>query len=202
MYTLYFSPGTCALATHTVLNELGLEVNAVDRAGVQNYDAVNLVGAVPTLVDGDLVVTEGAAILLHILSTNKNTLLPEDGTERTLAIRDMMFANATMHPAYGRLFFLADALNEGDSQSIAFDAAAVAINRLWQVVEDRLQVKPFFGGDTPACADFLLAVYSTWGEYFPVDIKIGCKAREMIDAVLSRPSFRLAQEVQQLNTVA
>ncbi len=109
----------------------------------------------------------------------------------------MMFANATMHPpAYGRLFFAQANVNEaGGARQQFFDSAAVAINKLWQVVEAKLEHSPYLGGqDISPPADILLAVYSRWGGDFfpPVDIVLGPRSRQMVDAVLKRDSMQLA----------
>ncbi|TQV88840.1 glutathione S-transferase family protein [Aliikangiella coralliicola] len=202
MYTLYFSPGTCALATHAILNELGQTVKIVDRANAENFEKLNPVGAVPVLKDGDLVLTEGAAILLHLLDKHPNPLLPKEGIDRSTALSDMLFANATMHPAYGRLFFVSQLNIDSKTKQTVLEAAAGAINALWQVVEARLQTQSFLGGETPSPADFLLAVYSSWGGAFPVDIKIGPQGRQMIEAIQSRPGYQLALNEQQSKAAA
>ena len=104
----------------------------------------------------------------------------------------MMFANATMHPAYGRLFFAQANVNEAAARQQFFDAASVAINKLWQVVEAKLEHSPYLGGQDISPADILLAVYSRWGDFFPVDIVLGPRSRQMVDAVLKRDSMQLA----------
>jgi len=57
---------------------------------------------------------------------------------------------------------------------------------------EKLQDKSYLGGDAPSPADFLLAVYSRWGQIFPVAITIGSYTRLMIDSVLARDSFQQA----------
>lgn len=105
MYTLYFIPGACSLATQAILNELDQESTLVHKLEADHFETLNPVGTVPVLVDGDKVLNEGVAIILHLLNKHKNRLIPERGDARHQAIEHMMFANATMHPAYGRLFF-------------------------------------------------------------------------------------------------
>ena len=78
MYTLYFSPGTCSLATQVILRELNVPFQLVNRHSVENYFYINPLGAVPALgVDGNII-TEGAAIILHLLKRHPNDLLPND----------------------------------------------------------------------------------------------------------------------------
>ncbi len=196
MYVLYYSQGACSVATQVVLRELGQEVKLIDVQQVDNFKAINPVASVPVLIDGDDTLTEGAAIMLHLLTKHKNALFPEKASERQQAIQDIMFANATMHPAYGRLFFLAQNINDEFVKQATLNKAAESINLLWQVIESQLTDKVFLGGDSPSAADIMLSVYSRWGAYFPVDIIIGEKTTQMLNAVQAMASFKLTDEAE------
>jgi len=202
MYTLYYLPGACSLATQVVIHELGQEVEIIDKQKVENFTAINPVGTVPVLVDNNSTLREGAAVLLYLLNKHKNTMLPETGDAREQAIQDIMFANATMHPTYGRLFFIAQNITDEKTKQSAFDAAAEAINLLWQVVEQQLENNDFLGGDHPSAADIMFTVYSRWGASFPVDIKLGVKTQKMVDAVLLMPSFERALAAENAQSAA
>jgi len=197
MYTLYYSQGACSVATQVVLHELQQEVNIIDVQQMDNFKKTNPVGAVPTLIDGEQTLTEGAAIMLHILSKHKNSLFPKEEGPRQKAIEDIMFANATMHPAYGRLFFLSQNVSDEQLKQEVLDSAAQSINQLWEVVENQLTNKNFLGGDSPSAADIMLAVYSRWGAHFPVEIAFGEKTTQMLDAVQAMSSFKKADEAEQ-----
>ncbi len=202
MYTLYFLPGTCSLATQAILHELNQPVELIHRQDADNYETLNPAGTVPVLIDQNRVLNEGVAILLHLLDKHDNDLLPRDGAQRQQAIENMMFANASMHPAYGRLFFIDRHITHTETKQQALAAAAGAINKLWQAVETKLRGETYLGNDTPSPADFLLAVYSRWGEFFPVDITIGPNARRMIDQVTARASFQQALQRENLYRAA
>lgn len=189
MYTLYYSPGACSVATHIVLSELGQNVNIVDVNHIDNFKSINALGQVPVLIDGEQNLAEGAAIMLYLLDKHENTLLPTTGRARHKAIEDIMFANATMHPAYSKLFFIAQKINNDNAKQAALNAAADNINHLWAFVENELLNSKFLGGNKPSTADIMLAVYATWGQYFPVDIVNGEKTTAMIAAVQALPSF-------------
>ena len=221
MYTLYYSPSACSLATQVVLHELGQPVEIIDVQQLENFKDINPVGAVPVLVDHSLsntgegytdkALTEGAAIILYLLNKHENTLLPAKGHARQQGIENMMFANATMHPSYGRLFFIAQHISDESThgqkiRQAAFDTAAESINYLWQVVEQKLAIQAkdekflggsFLGGSKPSAADILLAVYSRWGASFPVEITLGPKVQKMLAAVLALPSFEKALAAEQ-----
>ena len=198
MYTLYYSQGACSVATQVVLNELQQEVNIVDVQQMDNFKKINPVGAVPTLIDGEQTLTEGAAIMLHILSKHKSSLFPQEEGPRQKATEDIMFANATMHPAYGRLFFLSQNISDEQVKQETLSSAAQSINQLWEVVENQLANNNFLGGDSPSAADIMLTVYSRWGAYFPVEIVFGEKTTQMLDAVQAMSSFKKADEAEQV----
>lgn len=197
MYKLYFSPGACSLAIQVILRELDQPFQLVNKASVAEYQRINAVGAVPALdVDGT-VLTEGAAIILYLLDKHANDLLPADAAPRQQAIQQLMFANATMHPAYSKLFFLANALADGPVKQQALLSAAAQVSKLWQQVETKLATQPYLGGQYHSAADILLAVYAGWGSYFPVAIDIGPRSQAMIDRVRALPAYQAAVAAEQ-----
>ena len=194
-YTLYYSQGACSVATQVVLNELDQDYQLINVNSLENFNKINPVGAVPALIDNGIVLTEGAAIILHLLNKHDNTLLPLKGTARQKAIQNILFANATMHPAYGRLFFINQYIQDDTIKQDALNHAANLINALWQVVESQLQqANPFLAGDQVSAADIMLTVYSSWGNYFPVDIVQGIKTKTMLAKVESMPSYQRVLE--------
>ncbi|MDW7549073.1 glutathione S-transferase family protein [Pseudoalteromonas sp. SCSIO 43201] len=201
MYTLYYLPGACALATQVILRELKQPFELVDKRGVDNFLAINPTGKVPVLNDGENTLVEGAAILLYLLNKHENNLLPQaDAFHKQQAIENLLFANATMHPAYNRLFFATGAIADERARQPFLEAAAIAINELWMLVEKKLEQQTFLGGDQISAADIMLAVYARWGAYFPVDIIIPEKVRKMLAAVEARPSFTASIAAEQAHS--
>ncbi len=202
MYTLYYLPGACSLATQVVLHELDQPVELVDVQQLSHFTDINPVGSVPVLIDGDSTLREGAAILLHLLDKHKSAMLPTSGPGRKQAIEDILFANATMHPAYGRLFFIAKHITDMGAKQAAFNAAAEAINALWQVVEQQLAGRDFLGGERASAADIMLAGYFRWGAKYPVTITQGSNTSRMLDAVQAMPSFQHSVAAEQTQSAA
>lgn len=197
MYTLYYSAGACSRAIHIVLNELGVPFEIKDASIPEGKNKspeflkVNPRGNVPVLVDGDTVVREGAAILLYLLEKHPNALLPKSGKERTQAIEWMMFANATVHPAYSKIFW-AKTFEDKAVQQAVNEAAVKAVEKLWKEVDARLANQPYLTGENISPADILLTVFSGWNGYFPVQPVVGENARRMIARVMERDSFKKA----------
>lgn len=201
MYTLYFSPNACSLATQIVLRELQLPFQLRHKDREPDFSHINPTGAAPTLHDGSIYRTEGAAIMLSLLQNHSNSLWPSKNQAQKTAIQDIMFANATMHPTYGHLFFI-NSIQNLDKNALhqLQQAATERINRLWQIVEDRLKSQNFLGGYSLSAADIMLAVYARWGEYFDTDIKLGHRTQKMLNAVYERDSFVQSLQAEQEQT--
>jgi glutathione S-transferase len=192
VYTLYYLPGASSLAIHAVLRQLGQPVNLIERDSTYDFLDLNPVGAVPVLVDDDLVIREGAAILLHLLDKHENTLLPRSGAERAQALESMMFANATLHGAYRRVFFVQGYMLDEPNRADAFDAAIQRVERLWAIVDRRIGVKPFLDANRVSAADFLLAVYARWNSSLPAPIRLGANTARLVERVTGLPAFQKA----------
>ncbi len=87
MITLHYFPGNASFTPHVLLRELGLpfELQQVDRAANVHkspaYLKLNPNGLIPVLVDGELVLYETAAIVLHLVDTHPAAgLAPAVGT--------------------------------------------------------------------------------------------------------------------------
>ncbi len=87
MYQLHYFPANANAAPHMVLEEIGAkyELCLVDRATKaqksKEYLKINPNGRIPTLVDGDLVLFEAAAIVLHLADRHPEAgLAPAVGT--------------------------------------------------------------------------------------------------------------------------
>ena len=140
--------------------------------------------------------------MLYLLNKHPSHMLPTSGTDREQAIENILFANATMHPAYSRLFFIAQHIGDESVRQETFTAAADAISKLWQVVEQQLAGQAFLGGDQPSAADSMLAVYFRWGASFPVTITQGSNTARMLAAVQAMPSFQRALTAEQTQSAA
>jgi glutathione S-transferase len=197
MYTLYHFEGACSLATMSILIELGIDsFKIVNQKNIENFEEINPTGAVPVLSEGDNNWREGAALVIYLLDKHDNFLMPKRGIDRQVAIQNIMFANATMHPAYGRLFFLAGAVEDDGIKQKLMNAAASMINDLWEVVDKLVGSDDYLSGNSPSAADFMLTVYYRWGAFFPINLVIPENAQRMINNTLEHPSFRKALKLE------
>jgi glutathione S-transferase len=76
MMQLHYFPGNASMTPHMLLQEIGapFELKLVDRAANAHkspaYLKLNPNGLIPVLVDGDLVLYETAAIVLHLVDSH------------------------------------------------------------------------------------------------------------------------------------
>lgn len=196
MYTLYYSPGSCSMAIHVLLNEIGEKfslVNVEELPGKKQdpkFLSINPRGQVPALVEDGNAMLEGGAILTYLADKHRSSLLPASGWERAKALQWLMFCNSTLHPAYSRCFWLLRSTDEGKDVFLA--SAAQWVNRLWQDVEAQLQNQPYLCGNTCTVGDILLTVIANWSAKMPFAINIGPNTKALFARVIARPSYQKA----------
>jgi glutathione S-transferase len=104
----YFNPMSRAVTTHWMLEELGApyEQIVVDflagETDAPAYRAINPMGKVPTLVDGDVVVSEAAAICAYLADKfiDKGLAPPLGSPERGRYYRYLFVPSATLEPLF------------------------------------------------------------------------------------------------------
>lgn len=198
-YKLYYSPGACSMGVHAVLNELNLPVELIKAADTPNFETLSPPKTVPVLDDDGLIIREGAAIILHILEKHNSEMLPKSSEARTKVIEWLMIANATIHVAYSKLFFVAKNIEDEDLKLSLFNKQAKVIESLWQSIDEHLKNSDYVAGDKPTAADFLLTTYANWGSFFPMQIQLGENVKKMITNISSRPSFQKALQVEEVD---
>ena len=104
MIELHYYPSNASFAPHILLEEMGIPftLRQVDRASNEHkspaYLKLNPNGLIPVLVDGDLVLYETAAILLHLVDTHPQAgLAPAVGTvERAQFYKWLVWLSASL----------------------------------------------------------------------------------------------------------
>lgn len=205
MYQLYYSPGACSMAVHVVLNELNVPYEAINanepgtKTRTKEFLKVNPRGAVPVLVDDGHVIREGAAILTYLLDKHKSPLLPQSGFERATALEWLGFANATVHPAYGKAFFVMKKVQDKATQEALYKPIFESINKLWAEIDERLAKQPYVCGKDITVADILLTVIANWAGYFPAgSVSFGPNVKRLLKEVSSRPAYQKALKAEQV----
>lgn len=138
------------------LEELGLDyaLHGINvRKGEQkapDFVALNPNAKVPVLVDGDLVLSESAAILVH-LAEKTGRLLPASGKDRARVFEQLFFHASGLGPAFGQAGFFQRFAAE--PQPIAIERFASEARRTVSVLDGVLAARRFAAGDTFTIAD-------------------------------------------------
>ncbi|BAN27197.1 glutathione S-transferase family protein [Caballeronia insecticola] len=148
--------------------ELGLAFERIDaglqfgRNGEPDYLAMNPMGRVPTLVDGDFVLWESNSIIRYLAMQygSGSTLYPADPKVRASADRWLDWVLSTLQPAERPVFwgYIRTSPAERDTAKLA--AAASETEKLWRVVDAHLQGRDFLEGSTFTLADLVIAAYA------------------------------------------
>jgi glutathione S-transferase len=163
---LYYLPGACPLASHIVLEWIGkpYETQAVARDELKQpaYLALNPLGAVPTLVDGDFVLTQSAAILEYLAELNPQVnLMPDDLRERAEARRWLGFCNADVHRTFALIFGAQAYSDDAQVQQQLIEKTSAKLVQLFGVADKQLEGKEWLTG-TRSVADPYLYTLLRW----------------------------------------
>jgi glutathione S-transferase len=172
---LFSSPGACSTANHIALQwtggEFEVEVVAREQRQSPEYLAVNPTGQVPTLRDGEFVLTQNSAILGYIADTWPEARLAGDGSamQRAEANRWLAFVNSDLHPAFKPVFgparFVAD---EAQHEAVKTQARS-NVRALFQRAEQQLQDNAWLAGFR-SYADPYLYVTLRWAANTGIDM--------------------------------
>src|SRR5690554_4240688 len=144
-------PGACPLATHITLEWIGqpYEIQAVPREDLKKPEflALNPVGSVPVLTDGDLVLTQSVAILEYLAEKHPEAgLMPTDIIERAETRRWLAFVNADLHKSFGLVFGKAAYADDTAVQdAIAAGGTAKAL-QLFKIIDKQLEGREWVTG--------------------------------------------------------
>jgi glutathione S-transferase len=124
---LHYYPSTAAMVPHIVLEELGIPYERVLVDRTQNrhkepaYLRLNPNGLIPVLTDGELVLYETAAIVLHLCDTHPAArLAPPVGTPRRAEFyKWLVWLTNTLQATLIVYFYPERWVNEGNAQGAA-----------------------------------------------------------------------------------
>jgi glutathione S-transferase len=204
MLKLYYSPGSCALASHITLEEAGAAYTA-ERLDFKNnqqtspeYLAVNPKGRVPALVTDRGILTETPAILAFIAqSFPQAKLAPLDPFAFAQAQAFNLYLCATVHVAHahkGRGYRWAN-----DETSFADMKRKVpeTVGACFALIERDMLRGPWVMGESFTICDPYLFTLAGWLEGDGVDISTLPKVADHRKRMAERPAVRkvLAEEL-------
>ncbi len=195
---LYGSKSTASLVVHWLLIELGVEheLRMLDfdkrEQKTPEYLSLNPQGRVPALVIDGQVLTEAAAIVMHLADLHPQaSLVPAVGRpERAQYYRWMFFCANTLQPAYRDWFYPSEPAG-ADNIEAAKAQARIDIEAAWQQVDDHLSSNgPYLLGGEPTAADFMLTMLMRWSRNMPRPSDTWPALHAHAQRMKALPSFR------------
>ncbi len=175
MITLYRMPASSATAPRIALDEAGAEYVLIeverDESGANvapaGYDKLNPMGTVPTLVDGDLVLTEAAACCLYVAAKYPDAaLMPATGSDDwATTLRWLTLLTNTAQASFLRLCYPVQYTADAAGVEGVRAASLAELSRVATILADQIDTGPFLVGDRFTVADAFLAMLTGWGEY-------------------------------------
>lgn len=189
---LYYKPGACSLASHIVLNELGLEFDlektdteAGTTASGEDFSQVNANGYVPAVrIDSGDVITENAAILQYLANLAPEAgLVPRDSLGGTRLTELLSFLSSELHKAFSPFFAKTQLTSEGRK------LAENAVGKRVEHIERRLgDGRSYLLGDAFTVADAYAFVVLNWANFVGIDLSNWPKVKGFVDRIRERPS--------------
>ena len=177
MLQLYYTPDTCALASHIALNDAGADYTTVrisfarEEQRKPEYLAVNPKGRVPALVTDHGVLTETPAILAFIAQNYPNAgLAPLDDPFRFAQVQAFnLYLCATLHVAHSHRMRGARWADDPASFADMQRKVPETVGACYRLIEDRMPAGPWVMGETYTICDPYLFTMAQWMEADGVD---------------------------------
>lgn len=169
---LYGMPPTRVLRTLWVLNEVGAEYESVpvdplgEEAKSPAFLALNPAGKVPVLVDGELVLTESAAIQLYLAEKYpERGLIPGDIAERAQMYRWMFFLVTEIEQPLWRI--ARNVMIYPEDRRVPADIANATrdCKDMLAVLEKHMQGREYLVGERLSVADLNAAYTLDWAGF-------------------------------------
>ena len=179
------------------LAELGVSVDRRDLGGrfggldTPEYRALNPAGLIPTLVDGDIVVTQSNACVRHLASTYpQGGLLPSTRQDRAAADAWMDWQVSMYAEHFKPLFYEIVRTPRGAQDARLVEAKTGAVIEQMRYLNDRLKTRLHLVGDNLSMAD--VPVGALLFRFFKLPIRRPSLAwlEEYYSRLCGRPGYR------------
>jgi glutathione S-transferase len=184
-------------------HELGLDYEPIligSRTGetqTEAFRALNPKEKIPVLVDGDLVLTESAAIVTYLGDTygRDSGLVPAPYT-RARAFYNQWSSFVQMELDAHTLYVIRkhrDLASLYGEAPAAIDAAIAGFNKQVMAAEQALNNTNYLLGESFTAADLMLTTVLTWAESY--GIELSSRLSEYANIQVARPAFKSAAKL-------
>ncbi|MBH9553596.1 glutathione S-transferase family protein [Inhella gelatinilytica] len=202
---LYGFPGSASLVVRLLLEETQqpYEFVALDGAKQEHkqpaYLKLNPHGRVPTLVDGETVLYESAAICLYLAEKTQGPwALPTDPAQRGQLYKWLMFLTNSVQPALVAYFYPDRLIDLPDAVPAVKTKAEANTLALFRQIDAELGAAgPYLLGEEPTVVDLFLLMLVRWGRWFATPAVEACPNLARLVAGLSaRPAVQRTFELE------
>jgi glutathione S-transferase len=206
MYKLFYSPGSAAMAPHATLEETGAkhELVPVDLKSKAHqkpeYLKLNPKGRVPVLIDGKFVMTEAAAIIMHLADRHPEAkLAPATGTpERAHWYQWLIYLTNTLQPTFQEFFYPERIVPDAPATQQQIKANAEhKLAGMFIYIDSELATRgPYLLGETFTAADIYLHMLARWSRWFEKPAYRYIHIKQLTDKVKARPAVQRMMKAQ------
>jgi glutathione S-transferase len=207
MLTLYYAPGTCALASHLALEYSGApyEAKRIDFKAEQQrapeYLKINPKGRVPVLVTDRGVLTETPALLQYIAqSFPQAQLAPLDDAFLLAKVNEFnSYLCSTVHVNHahkGRGYRWVDAADTA-SQDAMKKKVPQTMADCFTLIEEKYFKGPWVLGERFSTSDLYLYTLTRWLEGDSVDVKRFPRVADHMQRMEAQPQVQKVLAAQQ-----
>ena len=171
---LYYLPGACPLASHIALEWIGkpYEIERVARDELKKpaFLALNPLGSVPVLVDGNHTLTQSSAILEYLADLNPSAeLMPDTPQKRAEVRRWLGLINADIHRNFGIVFGVQYYTENPEFQKELIAKTSAKLLQFFELANAQLQDKDWIAPDR-SIADPYLYTVMRWAKAKEIDL--------------------------------
>jgi len=199
---LFYKPGACSLASHITLRESGMDFSlvGVDLAKKQlengeDYWQVNPKGQVPALLlDDNILLTEGVAIMQYIADTksDRQLLAPAGSIARYKTLEWLNFIATELHKGFTPLF-------RPDTPEDFKPIVRALLEKKFSYVNDALRDGEWISGARFTIADAYLFTVLRWARAVKLDLSGYKNIEDYMARVAARPAVTAALAAEGLN---
>lgn len=205
---LYGLIGACSFVPHVALEwvkireNAGYEFEAVTRELIKSPEflSLNPRGAVPVLVDGDLVLSQNQAILHYLDELYPNSKLFGSKTvrDKAKAARWLAFFNSDIHKSFVPLFHLPSyAKDNGDLIKAIHQQAVDQILEQLMVANEHLESHIYFG-ESISVADAYLYIMLNWCRAVGIDFSHLTQLSAFIQRIEADQAIENVRKIEEL----
>jgi glutathione S-transferase len=205
---LHWSPDSANLVIRIALEELGLSFEAVriNRGAGElkqpAYLRLNPQGLLPVLEDGDVVLFETGAILLHL--ADRTGRLGPDGPgaiepkARAAFLKWLFYISNTVHADLRAAFYSPRYVSDEAAIPALRSGLAARLRQHMALIDSELEATGWLIADTPTLVDFYLGNCLRWPQLYPrgtpliAGHEIPARLRTLLRSIECRPAVRKA----------